>query len=186
MKKKKDIDCADMPIGPWQQTVIWTPYSKWTDIAMYDKGWEVMALMDPDTAEIKILSWYDEIYDVKVFVQNSSVLQVYNTWTNETMFSISIPTQSCLKVEADNYTVTDLPEVGKMWMFNGWKAVYKDGTILLIISPTWHLYSEYGLEGEYDYDIGLWAVMLTLYQLSDLNKANPIKVWLNVEPFLWN
>ena len=184
--KKKDIDCADMPIGPWQQTVIWTPYSKWTDIAMYDKGWEVMALMDPDTAEIKILSWYDEIYDVKVFVQNSSVLQVYNTWTNETMFSISIPTQSCLKVEADNYTVTDLPEVGKMWMFNGWKAVYKDGTILLIISPTWHLYSEYGLEGEYDYDIGLWAVMLTLYQLSDLNKANPIKVWLKVEPFLWN
>ena len=184
--KKKDVECADMSIGAWEQTVIWTPYSKWTDIAMYDKWWEVMALMNPDTAEINILSWYDLSYDVKVFVQNSSILQVYNTWTNEIMFSISIPTEKCLKVEADNYNVVDLPEVWKMWMFNGWKAVYKDWTIVLLISPTWHLYSEYWLEGSYDYDREIWAVELTLFELSDLGKSHPIKVWLKVEPFLWN
>ena len=182
--KKKDVECADLPIWPTMKTVIWSPYSKWTDIAMYDKGWEVMALMNPNNAEIKILSWYDKIYDVKVFVQNSAVLQVYNTWTNESTFSISIPTKKCTKIDAKNYTVVDLPENGNMWMFNWWMAVYKDGTIILLISPTWHLYSEYWLEGKYDYDRELDDVVLTLYQLSDLWKNNEIKVWLEVQPFL--
>mgnify|MGYP002853791363 CR=1 FL=1 len=181
---KKNAICADIPIWPWEDIIIGTPYSKWNSIAMFDKDDNIIALMDPDTAEIKLLTWYDQTYDVAVRVQDSAVLQLHNKTDDSSTFSISMPTKECSKVVADWYIVVDLPEVWKMWMFNGWKAVYKDGTIILLISPTWHLYSEYGLEGFYDYDRELDAVILTLYQLSDLKHKNPIIVWLKVLPFL--
>jgi hypothetical protein len=72
-----------------------------------------------------------------------------------------------------------------MDIYNGWKVVYKDGDNVLFISPTCDLYSEIWLEWTYDYDRELDAVLLTLYQLSDLSKSYPIKVWLKAEPFLW-
>jgi hypothetical protein len=79
--------------------------------------------------------------------------------------------------------LVDLPEKGSMWAFNGGKAIYKDWTNILFISPTWYLYSELGLEWDYDYDRELDAVVLTLYQSSDLDKKHPIKVWIKVKSF---
>jgi hypothetical protein len=73
-----------------------------------------------------------------------------------------------------------------MWMFNWWKAVYKDWTNVLFASQTCHLYSELWLEWTYEYDRELDAVVLTLYQLSDLSKKYPIKVWFKVKSFLEN
>jgi hypothetical protein len=70
-----------------------------------------------------------------------------------------------------------------MWMFNWWKAVYKDWTNVLFASQTCHLYSELWLEWEYSYDRWLGAVWLTLYQSYDWNKSSPIKVWFKVKSF---
>jgi hypothetical protein len=70
-----------------------------------------------------------------------------------------------------------------MWMYNGWKVVYKDWMNVLFISPTCHLYSEVWLEWFYSYDREMEAVVLTLYQFE--NDANPIKVWFKVKPLLW-
>jgi hypothetical protein len=89
-----------------------------------------------------------------------------------------------VKFEADNYSIVDLPEIWRMGMFNWWRAIYKDGTNVLFSSPTCHLYSELWLEWTYDYDREMDAVVLNLYQLSDLSKSNPIKVWFKVKPFM--
>jgi hypothetical protein len=70
-----------------------------------------------------------------------------------------------------------------MGMYNGWKAIYKDWTNILFASKTCHLYSELWLEWTYDYDRELDAVVLTLYQSSDLLRRYPIKVWFKVKPF---
>ena len=92
-----------------------------------------------------------------------------------------------MKIEADNYKVVDLPENGKMWMFNWWNVVYsKNGDNILFVSPSCHLYSEIWLEWTYSYDIWQESVVLTLYQMSDLSKSNPIKVWMKVKPFVEN
>ena len=182
--KRKWLDCADLAIWIWDWKIVWFPYSAWNEIAMYDKNGGVMALMNPDTAEIKLQSGYKDDYEVNVVVQNSSVLQVCNKKSKDAVFSISIPTEECSNIEAEWYKIESLPENWKMGMFNGWKAIYKDWTNILFISPTCHLYSEIWLEWKYSYDVWQEAVVLTLYQPSDLSKSNPIKIWMKVKPFI--
>ena len=177
------LDCADLRIWAWDRIIVWSPYTDWNEIAMYDKNGNVMALMNPDTAEIKFQSWYENSYEVNVSVQNSSVLRVCDKKDKSAVFSISLPTTECVKIDAENYTVVDLPEEWKMWMFNGWKAINKDWNVVLLVSPTCHLYSELWLEWEYSYDRWLGAVWLTLYQSYDWNKSSPIKVWFKVKSF---
>jgi hypothetical protein len=91
-----------------------------------------------------------------------------------------------LKIEAENYTVADLPKYWNMWMFNGWMVVHKDWNNILLASPTCHLYSEYGLEWTYSYDRESDAVVLTLYEPSDIEKSSPIRVRLKTKTFLPN
>ena len=174
---------ADIPIGPKQTIVVWSPFTQGNEIAMYDKNWNVMALMNPDTAEIKLQEWYKDNYEVNVNIEDSSILQVCNKKTKVPVFSIAIPTENCVKFEAEDYKIVDLPENWKMGMYNGWKAIYKDWTNILFASKTCHLYSELWLEWTYDYDRELDAVVLTLYQSSDLLRRYPIKVWFKVKPF---
>jgi hypothetical protein len=78
----------------------------------------------------------------------------------------------------------NLPLEWKMGVFNWWKSVYKDWTNMLFVSSSCYLYSELWLEWTYDYDRELDAVMLTLYQLSDLSKSSPIKLWFKAKPFV--
>jgi hypothetical protein len=99
------------------------------------------------------------------------------------VFSISVPISNCLKIDASNYSIVDLPQTWKMGMFNWWKAVYKDWNNVLFISPTYHLYSEIWLEWTYVYDREQGSLQLTLYQPSDLLKANPIKLLVKVKPY---
>ena len=182
--KRKDSEYADFSLAPWQTTIVWSPYSVGNEIAIYDKNWKVMALMNPDTAEIKLQTWYKNSYEVRAIVQNSSVLQIFDKVAQHSIFSISIPAEECLKIEANNYSVVNLPGNWKMGMFNWWKAVYKDWNNVLFASPSCHLYSEIGLEWTYDFDRELDAVVLTLYQSSDLSESDPIKVWVKVKPFI--
>jgi hypothetical protein len=99
------------------------------------------------------------------------------------VFSISVPVEKCLKIDAPNYNLVNLPETWKMGMFNWWKAVYKDWNNVLFMSPLSHLYSEIWLEWTYVYDREQDSLQLTLYQSSDLQKANPIKLWVKVKPY---
>ena len=185
--KKKFSDCADLAIWPNNWVIVGTGYSAGNQIAMYGKNDSVIALLNPDTSEIKIQSGYENQYDVKVKVENSAVLYVYDKETKTNKFSVSIPTDSCVKIESKvdgYYGVDSLPEKWNMWMFNGWTVVHKDGNNILIASPTCHLYSEYGLEWTYDYDKDRDAVLLTLYEPHDLQHSYPIYVWLKTKPFL--
>ena len=182
--KKKYSDCADLAIGPWDTTIVWSWYSVWNDIAMYDKNDEIIALMNPKTGEIRFQSWYVDNFGIKVSVKNSAVLNIYDKNSNETKFSVSLPTKKCVKIEAESYSDVSLPENWRMWMFNWGQAVYKDWNIVLLASPTCHLYSELWLEGSYSYDSDNNAILLTLYQSSDLDKLYPIKVLLEINSFV--
>ena len=182
--KRRGIECADIPLKPGDFMIVWDPYTAWNEIAMYDAGDEVIALMDPNTAEIKFQAWYIDSFDINVVVQNGTVLQIINKYGQKPIFSISLPMKECKILEAKWYNVVDLPEKWKMGMFNGWKAVYKDWTNVLFVSPTCHLYSELWLEWEYSYDREREAIILTLYQPSDLLKSNPIKLWFKVKPLV--
>ena len=184
--KKKFSDCADLSIWPKQKVIVWNGYAYGNEIAMYDKDDSVIALMNPDTAEIKLQSGYEDIYQVNVNVVNSAVLHVCNKQTRENKFSVSIPTDSCLNIEAEWYTVTNIPKEWNMWMFNWWRVVHKDGNNVLLASPTCHLYSEYGLEWTYSYDSERDAVLLTLFEPSDINRSSPIRVYLKTKSFLPN
>jgi hypothetical protein len=54
-----------------------------------------------------------------VKVENSAVLYVYDKSSKTNKFSVWIPTDSCVKIEAaDVFKVVDLPENWNMWMFN--------------------------------------------------------------------
>jgi hypothetical protein len=77
---------------------------------MYDKDESVIALLNPDTSEIKLQSGYEDKFDINVKVVNSAVLYVYDKQTKENKFSVSIPTDSCVKIEAEGYNVENLPE----------------------------------------------------------------------------
>ena len=123
-------------------------------------------------------------FGIKVSVKNSAVLNIYDKNSNETKFSVSLPTKKCVKIEAESYSDVSLPENWRMWMFNWGQAVYKDWNIVLLVSPTCHLYSELWLEGSYSYDSDNNAILLTLYQSSDLDKLYPIKVLLEINPFV--
>ena len=123
-------------------------------------------------------------YDINVKVVNSAVLYVTDKKTKENKFSVSIPTDSCVMIEAEGYEITSLPEDWNMWMFNGWQVVHKGGNNVLLASSTCHLYSEYGLEGTYSYDSERDAVKLTLFEPSDVNRTSPIHVWVKTKSFL--
>jgi hypothetical protein len=77
---------------------------------MYDKDDSVIALLNPDTSEIKLQSGYENKYDINVKVVNSAVLYVCDKSTKENKFSVSIPTDSCVKIDAEGYEVRPLPE----------------------------------------------------------------------------
>ncbi len=181
--KTNSGESSDFSLKPLQDTVVWSPYSIGNGVAMYGKNWEVIALMDPDTAEIKIQSGYEDKYDIGVIIQNGLVLQLRDKKSKDSVFSISVPISNCLKIDASNYSIVDLPQTWKMGMFNWWKAVYKDWNNVLFISPTYHLYSEIWLEWTYVYDREQGSLQLTLYQPSDLLKANPIKLLVKVKPY---
>ena len=174
---------SDLSVKAWESIILWWPFDAWSDIAMYDKKNSVIALMNPDTAEINFQSGYANLYGIRVIVEDSAIIQVFDKKSNKSIFDISLPIKEMVKIEAENYDISDLSRSGRMWKFNGWKTVYKDWTNILLISPTGYLYSELWMEGEYLYDRELWAILLVLYQYSDLNKKNPIKIWLKVEPF---
>ena len=187
--KTNDWETSDFLVWPLQKIISGGPYSLGDKIAMYDKGWNVMALMDPVTAEIKFQTWYEDLFDVNVIVQNGVILQVYDKELQKSVFSISVPAEKCINFDANNYNydIVSLAEEWKMGMFNGWTAIYNKRwwDNILFVSPTCHLYSEVWLEWTYDYDIWLSAVVLTLYEPSDdLTKSNPIKVWFKVKPLI--
>jgi hypothetical protein len=77
---------------------------------MYDKNGEVLALIDPDTAEIKIQPGYEDKYEIKAIVQDKPVLQVCNKKTKNSTFSIALPIDECQKIEADNYKIDYIDE----------------------------------------------------------------------------
>lgn len=166
--------------------VLWGSYMAWNDIAMYDKDNSVVALMDPDTAEIKIQSDYKDLFDVNVKVNDNTILELYNKDTKKVVFSMRVPVGEVIKIDAGNYWVSNLPDNWKMWIFNGWKAVYKNWENVLFISPEWHLFSELWMNWEYDYDRELQSLLFTLYETSDLQKKNPLKIWVKAEPFSMN
>lgn len=180
--KTKNSDGWDFSVGPNQTIINWFPYSLGNKIALYSEDDSVIALIDPNTAEITLQNWYKDIYEIVVWVEDSAIIKLYNKNTKKFVFSLSLPIMQFVKVEAKApYTVVDIKS--NMWMFNWWKAVNKDGNYILLISPTGHLYSDYSLEWIYKYDSGLKAIELTLYEPSDIRKRNPIKVWVEVEPF---
>ena len=181
---RRGIDEVDFSVWPKQDLIVWSPYSYGNEIAMYDKNWNVIALMNPVTAEITLQPEYKENYEIRAIIQDGILLQISDKKTKQSIFSINIPAQNCLKFAADNYSIVDLPESWRMGMFNGWKAIYKDWYNVMYASPTCHLYSDLSLEWMYDYDRELDAVALTLYVPSDLSKSNPIKVWVKVKPLM--
>ena len=181
--KTKDSKDWDFPVGPNQTIIVGSPYSVGNKIALYSSDDTVIALVDPNTAEIILQTGYKDSYEIRVWVEDSAIIKLYNKDTKKYVFSLSLPIKKLVKVEADKppYTITDIK--WNMWMYNWWKSVNKDGNYILLISPTGHLYSDYSLEWTYKYDSGLGAIMLTLYEPSDTNRKNPIKVWVEVEPF---
>ena len=175
---------ADIPLAPKMKIVTWNPFSAWNEIAMYDKNGEVLALIDPDTAELKIQPGYEDEYEIKAVVQDNPVLQVCNKKSKNSTFSISLPIDECQKIEADNYKIDYLDEKWKMWVFNWWRVVHKDWNSVLFVSPDCRLYSEYWLEWTYDFDAWNGLVILTLYQTLDTSKSSPIKIRLKVKPLV--
>ena len=181
---RKWTDCADLPLKPRMDTINWTPYSLGNKIAFYDSNDAVIALVDPETAEIVIQEAFKDSYEINVWVNDAAVINVCNKKTNETAFNLSLPTEELLNIEVGKaYTLVNLTGDWNMWMYNGWKAVNKDGINVLLVSPTGHLYSNLSLQWTYKYDRGLQAVELTLYHPLDAkSKKNPIKVRLKVQP----
>jgi hypothetical protein len=66
--------------------------------------------LDPDTAEIKIQTGYEDKYEVGVVVQNGLILQLRDKKSEESVFSISVPIEDCSIKEAENYNVVALPK----------------------------------------------------------------------------
>ena len=184
MKRKCDNCCPDMSLSPKMTTVIWSPYNAWKSIAMYDSNDAVVAILDPDTAEIVLQSWYVDTYDIKATVEDTLTLNVCNKSSKKDTFSVALPIDEIIKIEADGYTLADLPKNWWMWMYNGWKVLYKDGINVLMISPTGHLYSEFWLEWLYEYDKWTKTLIVTLYQRSDVAKKYPIKIRIKAEPLV--
>ena len=161
-------------------------YSAGNEIAIYDKNEKVMALMNPDTAEIKFMSWYDKKYDVRVVVEDTLVLQIYDKITWSSIFSIYLPVEDCSVIDVGNYKMSDLKKNWNMWMFNWWRVVYREWVNVLLISPTCHLYSEWWLKWTYRYDVWSESLSVVLYASSDINENNPIKLLLKVKPLNLN
>ncbi len=181
--KTKDSEDGDFVLKANQTIIVWSPYSMWNSIALYDSNDSVIALINPDTAEITLQSWYKDIYEIRVWVEDSAIIKFYNKNSKKYVFSLSFPIEQFIDIKADGYMVIDLPKNWNMWMYNGGKAVYKDGVVVLLISPTWHLYSDFSLEWTYKYDNGLKAIRLELYLPADTKHKSPIIVWVKVEPF---
>lgn len=172
----------DFSLSP-KKVFVTGEFTAWNDIAFYDKNDELMALMNPDTAEIVVQTWYENMLEFNVKVEDSASIEIYNKETNSVVFSIVIPTQTLVKYEVSNiYKVDELAEGWNMWMYNGWKVVHRDGQNILYIAPNGHLYSDYSLEWTYSYDREQNAIKLVLHEFNKEN--NQIIVWLKVEPFV--
>ena len=181
--RTSDTKVTDFELWPRKSKIEWKVYSIWTDIALYDKNDEVIALMDANTAEIKVQDWYKDKVTMEVRVDDASHIWIFND--DKLVFSISLPTKEFVKLEvSDKYLVKDISNDWTMWIFGGWKVVAKDWIDILYISNDWYLHSEIWLEWTYEYDRELQSIKLTLYLWEDLKKINPIKVWLKVDPFV--
>ena len=75
---------------------------------MYDKDDSVIALMDPDTGEIKIQPGYKDLFDINVKIQDNTVLELKNKDTKKTVFSIHFPIKNIIKIEAEHYSISNL------------------------------------------------------------------------------
>ncbi len=184
--RTNDAKDPDISLARWKTLVEWL-YSAGSEIAIYDKNDKVMALINPDTAEIKFQPWYEDKYGVRVDVQDSLVLQIFDkkSQNQNSIFSIYLPVEECSNIDVGNYRKENLDEVWKMGMFNWWTVIFdKDWNNVLFISPTCHLYSEWWLEWEYSYDSWNKYLKITLYQKSDLKENNPIKLLLKVKPLV--
>lgn len=185
-KTMRKIDKAtEIPVWPWKSIIEWDAYSIWNDIAIYDTKDNVIALINPSTAEIVIQDGFKDKYEVKVDVEDSTRFRVCDKSSGKSISKLSIPVKRLVDIDVNNYTVIDLPLEWRMWMFNGWKAVLdNDKSYILLISPKGQLYSEKWMEWLYSFDRERNAVLLTLYSKVDVNKKSPIKVWLEVEPLI--
>jgi hypothetical protein len=64
--KKKDSECADLSLALDQTTLVGKPYSLGNKIAFYNASDAVVALIDPETAEVVVQDEFKDSYEVKV------------------------------------------------------------------------------------------------------------------------
>lgn len=163
-------------------SITWSPYSIWRNIGLYNKSGDQIW-------EIWYKSWNimlneDDLvnYDIVAEVNSVAVTKVLDKKWN-TIFSISFPTELLIDVEASSFNIISLDENWNMWSFNWWKLISNLWESILFITPQWQMYSESWLVWSYSYDLVKDAILYTLFQKSDLDKKNPIKVWVRIKSF---
>lgn len=155
-------------------------YSISKKVGIFSKTDELIAEIDPETGEITFKDEWENKIQVKVsFTNHIPVIQLYDKQNSTLIFNITLPTKTLLQAIAPNYTVTDITDES-FGVFNGGKAVHRNGENILFISPKGQLYTTKNLIGEYRYNPDNKSISY-LVKESSLT-TDTIEIQVQIEP----
>ncbi|MDR2191132.1 MAG: hypothetical protein LBP53_08465 [Candidatus Peribacteria bacterium] len=109
------------------------------------------------------------------------IIQVYNL-EGTLMFTITLPTQQLVAVEAPAYTSTTIDD-SSFGIFQGGKAIHRNGENMLFVAPTGQIYSDKNLYGTYAYHPDQQTISYLFKESALSPESDTITITIKIAPF---
>lgn len=168
------------PVSTNIETISGYYYDLSNNIGLYDQNGNILAEIDPNNWEITIKDEYKKDLEMKVTVSNKDltipVIHIWKKGENESLFTITFPTEKIQGVRSNNYIVRNITE--KLDTFYEGTAVYTWGITELLINKYGILKANDNLEWEYLFQDGF-----VTYLLGKVGEEKNIYYTVKVQPF---
>ncbi len=152
------------------------------DIGLYSTSGDIVAKINPESGKITITPGFENNISIKLdYSPKIPVIKVME-W-NKTLFWVIFSGKELVSLNV-NWNNASVVPLENEWFgeFNGWKAVVRNGEVLLYVSPIWQIYTDTTLYGEYGFDNMTNSVIYTFR--TNPNGANIWSVKIKIKNLL--
>lgn len=181
--KKNKKEYTSYPIATSITTVSGAYYDLSNLIGLYNGDGTLVATVNPENGEIKILDEYQAILWMRVLVENNKltvpIIQIYKRDDLQILFTLSFPVEKVITAlsPTQNYQQTTITENNDMEEFINGQDFYINQLRYLLISPRGALFSSQVLEWSYQFSDGYIT-----YLLGETPGQEDLKYTVKVQP----